>query len=1783
MKRFISIRGARQNNLRGWDLDLPVGSWTTVTGVSGSGKSSLAMEILYAEGQRRYVETFSPYARQFLERLDAPNVHEILGIPPALAIEGSQPVRTSRSTVGTLIEMTDFLKLLFHRCAVPYCPECGEKIRKVSPEALWKEAVSWCQPGPWIVTFPMECTGRNAETLREGLLSLGFFRILHHGKVVRVEEWIPSASSETVEVVVDRLVPPSIDGRRFVEALESAFRYGQGLAAIHFPNGTRQVWTNQLRCVHCGIEIQDPSPALFSFNSPVGACPRCGGFGRIMDYDPELIVPDPTKSIEGGAVRPFSVPAARGEFLQLIRFCLRRGIPIDRPWMELASTHRQEILNGSDGYPGVRGFLRWLQEKSYKMHVRVFLSRFRTYLPCPDCGGGRLRLEALRWRVEGKTLPQILAMTVEEGIPFFRTLLEAQGDDAVVRLLVEEISQRLNYLREVGLGYLTLDRPSRTLSGGEVERVLLTRALGTRLANTLFVLDEPSNGLHPRDTRRLIRVIRRLLRYGNTVVVVEHDPDLILQSDLVVDLGPGAGKEGGRLVYVGPPQGLLSRTDSVTGTLLASRASQKSLQPSRKRESSGELVLREVRQHNLKGMNVRIPLAKMVCITGVSGSGKSTLLIDILYRGVRRALGHAGERPGLFSGVEGYRRIRNVELVDQTPPARTPRANPATYIGAWTEIRNLFARTEEARQRGWSAGIFSFNTPGGRCESCRGEGFLRVEMQFLSDVLLKCPDCGGRRFTERTLEVRYREKSIADVLAMTVEEALEFFADQTVILQALRPLQRMGLGYLTLGQPLSTLSGGESQRLKMARHLQESVDGPTLFLLDEPTKGLHLADVKTLIEALRDLVDGGHTVVLVEHHLEVIRCADHIIDLGPEGGPKGGWIVAEGPPEEIAGNPRSRTGLFLRRFLEGRLWSPPRRPRKGLHLRQREIPDETGIRIVGARENNLQDLEVQIPRDRLVAITGVSGSGKSTLAFDILFAEGQRRYFESLPAYVRQYLNVLDRPDVDLVAGIPPTVAIEQRTARAGRRSTVATLTEIYHFLRLLFARLGTPYCTRCDIPITTGRLEEMMEALWSRFYGQHVTVLAPWIQGRKGYHQTVFTRARRKGIEYLRVDGVLERVEGPKRLDRFREHWIEAVVARGLCVTHDERERLRSVLQDALMEGRGTAVVVGEGGHEETFSHRRLCPRCGLGFPELDPRHFSFNSPMGACERCDGIGGFLFGDGDAWKTCPACQGSRLREMPRKVRVLGRTIAELTSMTIAEARSFWKETIFPESRRDVSTPIIREIQSRLEALLSLGLGYLTLDRPADTLSGGEAQRIRLAAQLGSNLRGVCYVLDEPTIGLHPRDHQALLKSLRNLRDRGNTVVVVEHDETFIQSADWVIDLGPGPGREGGRVVVQGEWTQCLRHEDSPTVRAITDPSRRRITSRGRKARDGRWIRILGATHHNLKGIDAEIPLGTLTCVTGVSGSGKSSLVEDVLYEGIRNRLGLEGARPGSHRGMEGWQWIRRVRKVDHAPIGRTPRSTPGTYVKVWDEIRRFFADLPEARSRGYGPGRFSFNTPEGRCPLCQGQGLIRQEMSFLPDVYTHCEACEGMRFTRETLSVTYRGRNVGEILAMTVKEAADLFQTVPRILRPLRVLMDLGLGYLTLGQTSPSLSGGEAQRLKLAQELSKGSGGSTLYVLDEPTTGLHLQDVERLIDVLQRLVDRGDTVVVVEHHLDIVAAADYIIDLGPEAGEQGGRIVFQGPPWDVLEAADISQTGHWFRSFLEEGKRKSAGQREAVS
>jgi len=1783
----VVLRGARTHNLRNIDLTLPPGELTAITGPSGAGKSSLALDTLYAEGQRRFVESFSPYARQFLERLERPPIEQLDPVAATVAVDRRAPVKSSRSTLATMADLEPYFAGLFAREAVPTCPDCGEEAVATTPGEAARAAIAKVGKARALVSYPLRAEDpEHFLELRETLLKDGYRRLLVAGSLRDIDEVRPSEATSPdvrLEVLIDRLVLRKEDERRLQQAIELAWDRGHGRAELRMDgeatNGPAHVpVVRGLSCPRCARAFEPARPAFFSYNSPLGACDACRGFGRTIAIDWDKVIPDDERTIEGGAIRAWAGGSAAWERKVLLKYCKKEGIPVDVPWRKLSEKQRAAVIEGEGSwrggkYPGVRAWFKWLETRTYKMHVRVFLSRYRDYVACAQCHASRLNKTALAYRVGGRNLAAWHALSVSEALAGIRAIAprDPQG-----KRLRDELSERLGYLDAVGLGYLTLDRQARTLSGGEAQRAGLTNALGASLTGALFVLDEPTVGLHPADVPALSRVMRKLADAGNTVLVIEHDLDVVKSCDRVIELGPGAGKEGGSLLFDGPPGDLARRSDLPTGRAFAR---QKGADAARERRSAQRFLgVRGARANNLAQVDVDLPLGVVCAVTGPSGSGKSTLVEEIVYRGVARALGDSRvPRPSEHTSISGTDALTRVSLVDQAPLGRTARGNAATYTHAWDRFRTAFANTPEARARNLTASHFSFNVGGdaqrsGRCEACSGEGYETVEMQFLADVTLLCPVCRGKRFKPEVLSVKHRGYDISQVLELTVSEALAVFDPpggaseerDAVLRRALEPVVRVGLGYLPLGQPLSMLSGGEAQRLKLARALTEQALG-TLYVIDEPSAGLHAEDTQFVIRTLHTLVEEGASVVVVEHDLDVIRAADWVIDLGPGAGPTGGRVVAEGTPETIARG-EGKTGVALREATSAR------KKEKAAVARETAPP---AVGVEHAREHNLKAISCTIPHGKLCVVTGPSGSGKSSLAFDVVFAEGQRRFMETLTPYARQFLPMLPRPDVDRVTGVPPSIALEQRLARAGANSTVATVTEVAHYLRLLFAKVGELHCPKCDAVVMPLSADELFQRLTSDPGRGKSTVYAPAVRARKGTYLDLFTNAARAGVTQARVDGALVRIDPPPKLAKTKEHTIDLVVHEG-PLDSLARERF----ERALSWG-GGALRVARGGTERIWSTARSCSACGTGVPELDPRWFSFNTKQGQCEACQGTGLEGGEEADSDEPCEECEGTRLAALPRRVRLQGETYPEFLARDVASALAVAHTWRFDGRAAEIARAPHAELLRRLSFVLDVGLGYLAMDRAARTLSGGEMQRLRLSAQLGSGLTGALYVLDEPTIGLHPSDTRKLLANLRALVDTGSTVVVVEHDVETIAAADHLIDLGPGGGRLGGHIMASGAAASVLGDPNSPTAAAMAAKS---SVARPRRPEADRFIEVKGARAHNLKDVSFRVPVGRMTVVAGVSGSGKSTLVRKVFYPALREALGLTTDTPGAFSSIRGDKAVRRALAVDQSPIGRTPRSVPATFLGIWDQLRKLYAALPEAKVRGYTPARFSFNTGAGgRCQECEGQGSIVHEMAFLPDVVSPCESCGGARFEPATLDIRYAGLTIGDVLHLSAEDAAKVFAAHPKIARPLATLVELGVGYVQLGQGSNTLSGGEAQRLKLAAELTAGSKHEpTVYVLDEPTTGLHLSDVARLIAMLEKLVERGDTLVLVEHHPDVILAADWVVELGPEGGKAGGNIVFEGEPKRLVTAK--TPTGRYFAGEKSAAKPRAprASQRKTV-
>ncbi len=1880
----IQLRGLRQNNLQGIDLDLPRGALIAISGVSGSGKSSLAFDTLYAEGQRRYAECLSSYARQFLERMARPQAESITGIPPTVALEQGRRLGAARSTVATLTEVSEVLRVVFAAGALPICPHCGGQVQRARPAQVAAELARRGAGLRAMIAFSMEfSTVPAAEAAAQALRAGGYHRAIVEGQVVDfaalpAERWL----GQPLWVLQDRLVLGS-DPAREHEAIAAAMRRGGGRVEVLVsgalaggalvgeapaegdvasPDDGRSLLRQRsevptvagalplvsyrastaLRCDACSQEVPDPAAELFSSSTALGACPACSGFGRTLGIDWDKVLPDQRLTLAGGAIKPWSTDGTAWERAQLHAFCAAMAIPLTLPWQDLQASERTLLVDGYEGplaprFYGLREWFAWLEARTYKMHVRVLLSRYRKFLPCAACQGTRLRGEVLQWRLFGRTLPEWLAAPIVTLQGWLRDLALDDRQTEILAQPLAELRRRIGLLDDLGLGYLTLDRAGRTLSGGELQRVQLVTALASGLSQVLYVLDEPSVGLHAQDNARLLQILRRLQSAGNTVVFVEHDPALIACADHLVDLGPGAGELGGQITFQGPLTQLASARGSLTADYLLGRrrvdAANVSARPTasqgadarsisirardlqRERTQSAAvsrwLEIHEPRARNLQGGRVRLLRGGLNVVCGVSGAGKSSLVEEVLARNLLRQRGVVGEEPGACEAIVGAESFTDVIWLQAGGGTASSRANPATLLKVWDAVRTRLAAEPSAEQAGLDASSFSFNRPGGRCEACEGIGFVQVDMQFLSDVRLHCEACDGERFVPAALSVRYRGWSASDFLRATAAEVADRFADDERIAAPLRALCELGLGYLRLGQPLSTLSGGEGQRLEIARHLLLARTRNALLLLDEPSTGLHLDDVRVLLANLRRLVAAGNTVVLIEHHLDLIATADHLVELGPVGGPGGGQVLFQGAPLALTLRGGTPTALALKQAAEGSAalgaaaLAAASEPTPALASEA----DPGCVEVRGARVHNLRGVDLDLPRDQLVVVTGVSGSGKSSLAFDVIFAEGQRRFLDCLSPYARQFLPPTTRPNVDALRGLPPTIAIAQRTTRGGARSTVGTLTEVATALRLLFARLGT-------LPLERGAamarldVQAIAAEARARLPAAPIWVLAPLVRQRKGHHAEVLEKLRRAGAQWVHIDGALAPLEALPSLRRHVAHDVDAVVARlphGATGSSGaagwDEAALLGAIAEAAARGEGWVRLRCAEGPTLQFE---LDGVGGAARPtsSLDPMLFSFTSERGWCPSCRGAGVdaqapataeaaeggdaakkgrarrpqgereqaqqaedlLRQGEEEAVRTlrpCPACAGARLRPEALAVTVHGHRIDALSALGPAGLLAALEAMPWTSWQRPVAAPIVAEVRSRTELLLRLGLDYLAFDRPATTLSGGESQRIRLAAQLGSNLSGVLYVLDEPTIGLHPVDNRKLITAFHDLVRRGNGLLVVEHDEETIRAADLVVELGPGGGERGGNLLHVGTPTALLAVSESPTGRLLSDSAQRRSRAAPRPLDDAATLWVRGATLHNLRRVDAAFRIGRFNAVIGVSGSGKSTLVRDLLV-GVGGPLCAAAAAQAPKAGgeptdapwllpagagavaLEGLAAFGRIAQVDQRPIGRTPRSCPATYIGIFDEIRKVFASLPEAKAQGLGAGRFSFNTAGGRCETCAGAGVQKVELSFLPTVWVACDACHGSRYDAATLLPRHKGASIADVLRMSVEQAVEHFAAYRSIAGPLRLAERVGLGYLRLGQGSNTLSGGEAQRLKLVAELATRRRAATLYVLDEPSTGLHLADLRQLLDVLHELVDRGDTLIVIEHNLDLIREADWLVELGPGGGKAGGQVLFQG-------------------------------------
>lgn len=1869
--RQIILKKVAVHNLKEVNLTLNHNQLIVFTGVSGSGKSSLAFSAIYVEGQRRYLQSLSTYARRHLGDLPKPKAESIEGISPTVAIEQKTAGRNPRSTVGTITQIYDYLRVLFARVGIAHCP-ISKQI--VTPQSMSQitHRIQKLKKGTKILILAPYASNKKAEFKEDfkELLRKGFTKVFLDEKVVDLTEEIAIDGKipHNVDLIIDRLTIDPDEEKRLLESISQALEAGLGVMRILLVD-TQEVllFSEHAFSSESGLSYAPLKPSDFSFNHPKGMCPRCLGLGRVESFDLEKII-NPNLSIKEdccAVAGSYNTVRWGNIYNNLARIY---SFNISTPWKDLSDKAKQIFLYGIEQkwtqmkfvhpikktrwteYVHFKGVLADAKERYEQARSDLYRTKVQELLIksiCPSCLGERIKPYPAATTIDGRRIAEITHLSIHDAYTFFENLVFTDEEKIITEELLKEIKQRLAFLKGVGLSYLSLERSAPTLSGGETQRVRLATQIGSGLVGATYVLDEPSVGLHPQDNIRLLHTLRKLQELGNTVIVVEHDEETIRAADTIVDVGPRAGKEGGEIISCGSLEDLLNNPSSITGAYLSGKLK---IPFPKRRTSTSFLTIKGASHHNLQQVILKIPLHLLVAITGVSGSGKSSLITDTLYPILANALHQAKLPIGTYKNIEGIEKIDKVIAIDQTPIGRTPRSNPATFIKVFDDIRDLYSQLPQSIAQGYTAGRFSFNIKQGSCIHCHGMGMVKINMDFMEDEWVECTVCEGKRFDENTLSITYKGKTIYDVLEMTIAEASVFFSSIPHVHQKLDMLHQVGLEYLKLGQASPTLSGGEVQRIKLAKELSRSSRGHTMYILDEPTTGLHFYDIDKLLKVLQKLVNKGHSVLVIEHNIDLIKTADWIVELGPEGGEKGGKIIASTTPEKLA-KMHTPTAFFIKQVLKPLPLLPPT---SITELRQQNQL----ITVVKASQNNLKEIDVSIPRNKITLCTGPSGSGKSSLAFETLYAEGQRRYIESLSPYVRQFVKQMPKPKVESIENLSAAIAIEQKNHAGNPRSTIGTMTEIYDFLRILFAHLGIPHCPETKEQIRTISKKYVLKNLTQLPLHTKIQVLSPIELKRSESFIDLVTRLQKLGYLRIRLDNAYFTLDDPIPFDPSRRHQLFLVIDR-LQIESQIEQRLLDAIEKASDLSKGSLIIALED-RDLFFNLSFAVPSTGKSYPPITPHTFSFNTEQGMCLECHGLG-FQYGADLCrfpevmnlsscelisifWKektskyclevfykllkkhrinpsqpiqslqpeqihfllngakeaisldhlelqwlgfnpilanlakmgdphtkqilstllnqsTCFACQGTRLNPLARHVTIKEISIADLCRFPIDQAMQFVRSLIADvEFMQDV----LDQITQRLKLLQMIGLGYLSLDRSAPTLSGGETQRIRLARQIGSGLTGCLYILDEPTIGLHPYDNEKLNRALLHLCELGNTIVLVEHDPLTIQLADYILDFGPKAGKEGGKIIAQGTLQEIKDNPYSLTGAYLTGKKKIPLFSRRKPSS---FMRIKNANLHNLKKISIVLPLHVWTCLSGVSGSGKSTLLTDLIYpaslEAIRTKKS-EITYSNTHFSNLA---IDKVLMLNQNPIGQTNRSDITTYVDLLTSLRLFFSSLPEAKRRGLSPKNFSFNHPKGMCTTCEGHGNRRVSLQFLPDVSIVCESCKGFRLNALSLTVTYKGQHLGHILHMTAEQALSFLPPIPKALRILQTLQTVGLGYLALGQEIATLSGGEAQRLRLSRELSKSTRAHTLYLLDEPSIGLHADDIAKLVPIFQKLVDKGHTVIMIEHNLDLLSSADYLIDLGPGSGLNGGEIMAKGTPEEIAKSPK-SRTAPYLKDHL---------------
>ncbi|WP_020535891.1 ATP-binding cassette domain-containing protein [Lewinella cohaerens] len=1620
----IVIRGARTNNLKDISLRIPHNKLIAVTGISGSGKSSLVFEIIAKEGQRRYFETLPSFSRQFMGKLSRPEVDEIEGLSPVIAIGQRTTGMHARSTVGTMSDIYDLLRLLFARAGV---------------------------------------TDKNIELSR----------------------------------------------------------------------------------------------ALFSFNSAVGKCKRCNGIGKEEQIDLNRLIVFPEKSIREGALAP-TLPNGYIMYSQvtidvLNQVCEAEGFNVDIPWKELTDQQRKVVLYGSDkikvpfGKHSLESRLKWTgikakprEEGHYKGMIPIMsdilrrdrnanILKYVRAVTCPSCNGTRLNDDALSVTVQGKSIAEIVTLELNA----LKTWIRSNTWEGVAHEIIKKIEAQVDLLEDLGLGHLTLDRSSKSLRASEIQRIRVANQILVPLSDVLYVFDEPSIGLHPEENERLIYHFKQLVKKGNTVIVVEHDIDTITNADHIIEIGPEAGVNGGELIFNGPFLAFSQKEElkEVSPTYRAikynhtdyNRAESQrrrglisgDLQSSKIADENSKAEIGSIRligcqERNLKNIDVEFQLGKLNVVSGQSGTGKSSLVKGTLLKVVRECLEIDADIPAKLARHENIDTINKLIFIDHSPIGKTPRSNPATYLGLSDHIRDLYASLPESKAQGFTKSRFSFNNKGGRCETCQGAGKTQIGMHFLGNVDLVCGTCNGDRFNKETLQIKYNGLSIADTYKLSINEAIAFFDGHKKVLTGLKILQEIGLGYLTLGQSSTTLSGGEAQRIKIANQLQKKDTGDTLYVIIEPSIGLHHDDIKTLLLLFDRIKQKGNTIVCIEQSEAIIGWGDWHIELGPKGGANGGEVVYQGIPRDNRAEAQRRRGLIANDLQSLAIGANKTEQTVSL---DRLVHKE--IILNGVTTHGLKNIDVRIPKNQLTVVTGVSGSGKSSLVYDTLFAESNARFTESLSTYNRSFLQQNSEAKIASFSGLGPAIGINRKGGTPSKRSTVGTLSGVYDAFRLLYSRIaqqeGETYTAQhFSFNHHLGACPECEGLGIQRKCNPDEVVIArekSIFEGALSVNKAVAYYADRNGQFMATLKEVAKQLQ--LNIDR---PWLQ----------------LEEEIKEIILYGTGDAVwnVTWDFTTKSRTGTQSLSAKW-LGFCNYIDEEYQrkrHNKNIKALED-------LLHD----VVCPTCQGSRLKPELANTKFLGKSIHELSQLSIVSALEFMEQV---DHKVDpivlaISKAVLPAVTTSLKTIVDLGLGYLSIDRTVSTLSGGERQRVTLAGQLSTHLFGVIYVLDEPTIGLDKEQVAILSKVLKSIVANGNTVVVVEHDPSFIQNADYLIEMGPGAGDLGGEVIYQGKVSAITDAKHSVTYQLLQKQLHPLVKKHNK---NGAPFGVKGAFANNLKNIDVNFYARQITAIKGVSGSGKSSLIKEVLYRSwLKNR-------PVGCTSVNGLDQFEEVLLIDQEPLKQSRSSTPVSYTGILEQLKTTFSKTDSAKDAGWKKADFSYQSKNGKCGTCAGLGKLKTSMDFMSDIWLTCDTCKGMRYNEAVLACKYKGRSIGEILRMTVQEAIVFFDT-GAIVENLKILKQVGVGHLRLGQSGNTLSGGEAQRLKLAKSLMQKRKGTRLYLFDEPSTGLHYFDILQLITVLQSIIDSGDTLLFIEHNSILIDAADRVITLGPGSGVMGGEVV----------------------------------------